>query len=103
MGSNRRYAESFDRLSKKREAAAAMRDHEPMSLTSEELELHSEPLTRTPTPRPARAWVRYGTTSVQVDAEVVAWTDHAVAIRWKTPDGRHDKAWVWASAVRARA
>jgi hypothetical protein len=102
MGSNRRYAASYDRQSKEREAAAAMNDHEPMSLTSEELELDREPLTRTPHPRPVTAWVRYGATSVQVPAEAVAWTDHAVAIRWTTPGGREDKAWVWSSAVRAR-
>jgi hypothetical protein len=102
MGSNRRYAESLDRLSTERQAAAAMREHEPTSLTTQELDLDEEPLTRAPKPRPVSAWVRYGPRPVLIDAEAVAWTDHAVAIRWRTPDGREDKAWVWSSAVRAR-
>jgi hypothetical protein len=42
MGSSRRYAASLDRLGRERQAAAAMRDHQPLSLTSEELKLGSE-------------------------------------------------------------
>lgn len=102
MGTNKRYADTVDRQMSQRVLEVAMRDHQPQSLTSEELELDDEPLTRTPKPRPARAWVRYGATAALVDVEVVAWTEHAVAVRWKTPQGREDKAWVWASAVRAR-
>lgn len=101
MGTNRRYADSVGRQMSERVLEIAMRDHQPQSLTDLELELSEEPLTRTPKPRP-RAWVRYGNTAALLDVEVVAWTEHAVAIRWETPAGREDKAWVWASAVRAR-
>lgn len=103
MGTNKRYADRVDRQMNARVVEMAMRDHHPASLTNEELELDVEPLTRTPKPRRARAWVRYNTTPVLLDVEVVAWTEHAVAVRWRTPAGREDKAWVWSSAVRPPA
>jgi hypothetical protein len=84
-----------------RAAESIMRGAEPVTLTPTELELEREPLTRTPIARPVRAWVRYGAVPLLVDAEAVAWTEHAVAIRWKSPDGEH-RAWVWASAIRPR-
>lgn len=74
----------------------------PLSLTNEELELDREPLTRTPVPRPVRAWVRFGPHAMKVDAEAVAWTGRAVAIRWTMASGAEHKAWVWASAVEPR-
>ena len=74
----------------------------PLSLTPEELELSTEPLTKTPVPRPVRAWVRFGPHAMKVDAEAVAWTGRAVAIRWTMPSGAEHKAWVWASAVEPR-
>ena len=74
----------------------------PLSLTSEELELATEPLTRTPAPRRVRAWVRFGAVAMKVDAEAVAWTGRAVAIRWIMPSGAEHRAWVWASAVEPR-
>lgn len=76
--------------------------HAPLSLTPEELELATEPLTKTPVPRPVRAWVRFGPVAMKVDAEAVAWTGRAVAIRWTMPSGARHKAWVWASAVEPR-
>lgn len=76
-----------------------MRDHTPVSLADRELELGRLPLTRTPRPVPVRAWVHYDSIALQVDAEVVAWTPRAVAIRWMTPQGAEHRAWVWASAV----
>jgi hypothetical protein len=78
-----------------------MGEGKPASLSPLELELGKEPLTRTPTARPVKVWVRYGDEPVLVDAEAVAWTEHAVAVRWATPEGEH-RAWVWASAVRPR-
>jgi hypothetical protein len=78
-----------------------MRGTEPESLSSVELGLESEPLTRTPIPRPVKAWVRYGKIPIQVDAVVTAWTTRAVAIKWESPDGEH-KAWVWSNAVVER-
>jgi hypothetical protein len=78
-----------------------MRGAQPESLSNAELELETEPLTRTPQPRRVRAWVRYGKIPIQVDAVVTAWTTRAVAIKWESPDGEH-KAWVWSSAVVER-
>lgn len=50
----------------------------PASLTDDELELDLQPITRTPIPRPVRVWLRYSTGPVLVEAEAVAWTEHAV-------------------------
>jgi hypothetical protein len=101
MGTSKRYADHFDRLMDDRIAQNAMNDHEPDTLTSNELQLDTEPLTKAPVPRPVSAWVRYGTTPLRIDALAVAWTDYAVAIKWAAPGGEHH-AWVWASAVRPR-
>lgn len=98
MGTSKRYAAHYDRLNERR---AVMRG-EPQSLTDAELERDIQPLTRTPVAMPVRAWVRYEGGAIQVDAEAVAWTARAVAIRWEAPDGRTDRAWVWASAVERR-
>lgn len=75
---------------------------EPHTLTNDELELDREPLTRTPMPRPVRAWVRFGPHALKVDAEAVAWTGRAVAIKWTMASGAEHRAWVWASAVEPR-
>lgn len=102
MGANRRYADSIDRRMNARIAERDTEGCEPCSLTPEELELGTEPLTKTPVPRPVRAWVRFGPVGMKVDAEVVAWTGTAVAIRWTMASGAEHKAWVWASAVEPR-
>jgi hypothetical protein len=69
------------------------------SLTSEELELDKEPMTRDPQPKPVRAWVRFGKTPVVVDAEICSWTPRAGAIRFTLVDQEY-KTWVWLSAIR---
>ena len=102
MGTNRRYADSVDAQTNQRVIEILMRDYKPHSLTKDELELHVEPLTKTPVPRPVRAWVRYGDMAVKVDGEAVAWTPRAVAVSWETPDGRPQRAWLWSSAVEGR-
>ena len=103
MGTNRRYAESIDRRMDERIAQQVMRETEPDSLTDAEMQRDTEPVTRTPVARPVTAWVRYGKMPMRVEAEAVAWTSNAVAIRWPGPDGVVHKAWVWASAVTARS
>lgn len=50
------------------------------SLTPEELRLDSEPLTIDPRPKPVRAWVRFGSKPVLVDAVAVRWTADAVGV-----------------------
>lgn len=78
-----------------------MHGSQPETLSPLELDLATEPLTRTPVGRLVRAWVRFGGVPLLIEAEAVAWTEHAVAIRWRSPEGEH-RAWVWASAVRGR-
>jgi hypothetical protein len=101
LGSNKRYAESIDRRLGVHVNESVMRSAEPESLSSAELDLESEPLTRRPVARPVKAWVRNGTVPIQVDAVVTAWTTRAVAIKWESPAGEH-KAWVWSNAVVER-
>ena len=96
MGTNRRYADAVDR---RMDAAIIMRSGSPQSLTDAELELHSEPLTRTPNAIACRAWVRYPDGPVKVDGRAVAWTPRAVAVEWDAPGPTTHRAWVWASAV----
>ena len=76
-----------------------MRSGQPQSLVDGELQLDELALPGTPRPEPVRAWVRYRSTPLQVDALAVAWTSRAVAIEWQGPDGADHRAWVWASAV----
>ena len=99
MGSNRRYAAASTRRMAEQSDAIVMRDFDPISLAHEELDLTTQPLTRTPIPIPVRAWVHYRTVAVRVEAELVAWTPRACAVRWMTAAGVEHRAWVWANAV----
>jgi hypothetical protein len=101
LGSSKRYADHFDNLAGKRAVEQTMASGPPQTLSPLELQLSVEPLTKAPVPRPVKAWVRYGTEPVLVEAVAVAWTEHAVAIKWQTPGAEHH-AWVWGSAVRSR-
>ena len=98
IGSNKRYAAQIDTRMFAHVDEMMMRGT-PQTLTDAELELGVYPLTRTPLPVQAQAWVRYGDLATKVDVEVVAWTPRAVAVRWMTPTGQQHRAWVWASAV----
>jgi hypothetical protein len=69
------------------------------SLTRAELALDTETVTRDPQPKPVTAWVRFGATPAQVDAEACSWTTTAVSIRF-TIAGTEYKAWVWGPAVQ---
>lgn len=51
MGTNKRYADSIDRRMNARITESETRGHAPVSLTTEELELTTQPLTRTPIPK----------------------------------------------------
>lgn len=99
MGTSRRYAEQIDRGMDARVAERVMRSGDPLTLSRLELQLDVLPLTRTPRPERVRAWVRYPAAALLVEAEAVAWTPRAVAIRWPGPDAVEHHAWVWASAV----
>lgn len=101
MGTSKRYADAVDRQMDARIAQRIMSGGPPASLGRAELQLDQLALTRTPKPIPVRVWVRYPEAPLEVDAEAVAWTSRAVAVRWPGPDGEH-RAWVWASAVTPR-
>jgi hypothetical protein len=102
MGTSKRYAHSIDARMDARIADGIMRTGQPDTLDPKQLALDHEPLTRTPRPRPARAWVTYGSQSIEIDVEVVAWTSRALAVRWPAPDGIEHHAWVWLGAVSER-
>ena len=99
MGTSKRYADAIDRRMHDNVNAMVMRDHQPISLTDAELELDRLPVTRTPVPEKVRVWVRYREVAMRIEAELVAWTPRACAVRWKTKTGEEHRAWVWASAV----
>lgn len=101
IGTNKRYVDQIDRRISANIDETVMRG-EPFSLTDDELELDTQPLTRSPVAVPAVAWVRYGPVALKLPVEVVAWTERAVAVRWKTPSGAAQRAWLWASAVTER-
>jgi len=98
MGTSKRYAEHYTRQMDESIGRRIMASGQPQSLGPQELALETTPLTRAPKPLQVRAWVRYPDGPIQVDAEAVAWTARAVAVRWKAGDIVH-KAWVWSSAV----
>lgn len=98
MGSTRNTPASVDRGIDR----MMMRDHPPQTLTPAELDLEHEPLTKPPQPLPCSAWVRYGSDVIRIDGTAVAWTSKAVAVKWTTPDGAEQRAWLWAPAVTLR-
>lgn len=98
MDTSKRYADSIDKQMGRQADLSIMRGSEPETLTAEELELATEPLTRPPKPTPVTAWVRYRKIGIRVNGRAVAWTAKAVAVKWDGPDGP-DRAWVRASAV----
>lgn len=102
MGTNKRYAAHYDRLMDERVNEMITRSGPLQSLSKAELDLEREPLTRAPVARPVRAWVRYGSAPLEVDAELVAWTARACAVRWRIGETDY-RAWVWSSAVTVRA
>lgn len=98
MGTNRRYADTVDRQMSDRVLERTTAQGPLQTLTRAELQLDELPCTTDPKPRTVRAWVRFGTTPVQVDAEACMWTSRAVALRFRVA-GREYRCWVWASAV----
>jgi hypothetical protein len=102
MSTSKPYAHAIDARMDARVAEGIMRTGDPDTLDAKQLDLDHEPLTKTPHARAARAWARYGEHSIEIDVEVVAWTERAIAVRWPGPDGMEHRAWLWAGAVRQR-
>ncbi|WP_240658512.1 hypothetical protein [Microbacterium sp. CPCC 204701] len=68
------------------------------TLTPQELQKDTLPVTRDPQPKPCRAWVRFGPHAVLVDAVVVAWNDVACGVEFSIGEKRC-RCWVWANAI----
>lgn len=98
MGTNRRYADSIDARMNERILERISRDGPLQTLTAVELQLDKLAVTTDPKPERVRAWVRFGSTPVIVDAEACMWTENAVAIRFRAND-REYRCWVWRGAV----
>lgn len=96
MGSNRRYPELGARLAQERELRAARARGPLWSLSEEQLQLHSRPLTIAPERVPlwALAWLRFGDTDVRCMVRVRRWTEDAVGVEVEV-DGEILRAWVW--------
>ncbi|WP_367147240.1 hypothetical protein AB0870_08460 [Microbacterium proteolyticum] len=99
MGTNRRYADAVDRRMNDRALVTIARGGELQTLTPVELRLDDVPLTIDPKPRrKVKAWVRFGTVPVQVDALAARWTPDAVGIVFHI-EGTEYRCWVWAGAA----
>lgn len=98
MGSNRRYAAYFDRQMDNKILQRIAEENPLQSLTSEELQQDTLPITRDPQPKPCKAWVRFGPHAMRVDAVVVVWNDIACGVSF-TVGEKELRCWVWANAV----
>ncbi|MEJ1154621.1 DUF4145 domain-containing protein [Microbacterium marmarense] len=99
IGSNKRYSEHYDRLMDDRVLSRTAAGGDLQSLAPMELRLDQVPLTIDPTQsRQVKAWVRFGSTPIRVDAAVARWTPGAVGIVFEV-DGKAFRCWVWAGAI----
>jgi len=69
------------------------------SLTEREMDVREQPMTIYPRPKRVRAWVRFGTEAVRVDAKLVRSTPSAAGIEFRAEDQTF-RCWVWGSAVQ---
>ena len=98
MGSNKRYADYYDRQMNKRITELAIKPM-PITLSDAELDVESDPIVKADRPIPVRGWVRYPESPTRVEGRAVAWTSRAVEIEWENAAGETRRAWVWSSAV----
>lgn len=103
MGTNKRYAEHYDRLMDDRLFEKYIATAGPLqSLTPEEIELDRLPLTVYPerNRQTVKAWVRFGPKHTLVDAVIVRSNSLAVGIEFKAQEKVY-RCWVWGNAVKA--
>lgn len=74
--------------------------HPLQSLTPQERQADTLPVTRDPQPKPCHAWVRFGPHSMRVEGTVVVWNDVACGVSFQIGNKEH-RCWVWANAVTA--
>lgn len=99
MGTSKRYAAHFDRLGDDRILQRLAAENALQTLTDKEMQTDKLPVTRDPQPKPCKAWVRFGSHAIQVDAVVVVWNDLACGIQFDVGE-KQMRCWVWANAVR---
>lgn len=101
MGSNKRYAAYYDRLTDERIIETFVAKAGPLqSLTPEEIEADRLPMTIYPEGhRPkVKAWVRFGPKHTRVDAEIARSNDLAAGIQFTVREKVY-QCWVWGNAV----
>lgn len=99
MGTNKRHAHHYDRLMDENIIERFIATSGPLqSLTPEELELSTTPVTIYPKPPAVRAWVRFGAQHTRVDAKLLRSTDQAAGIEFVVK-GKPYRCWVWGNAV----
>ncbi|WP_449407982.1 hypothetical protein [Microbacterium maritypicum] len=99
MGTSKRLAWHYDRLMEETIIERFIATAGPLqTLTPDELELATAPVTIYPVPPKVRVWVRFGPESTRVDARLLRSTDKAAGIEF-TVKGRAYRCWVWGNAV----
>lgn len=69
------------------------------TLTERELDVREQPVTIYPRPATVRAWVRFGSEAVRVEAKVMRSTPLAAGIEFRAGDQTF-RCWVWGNAVQ---
>lgn len=99
MGTSKRLADHCDMRSQHQAIMAAARSGPLQSLTDRELALREQPVTIYPQPyRAVRAWVRFGSEAIRVDAKLARSTPAAAGIEFRASD-QIFRCWVWGNAV----
>ena len=98
MGTSKRYAHVIDRQMDEQVTRRIVASGPLETLTRAEQQRDALPVTSDPQPRKVKAWVRFGGTPIQVDAEACMWTAKAVGIRFMISGTVH-RCWVWVGAV----
>lgn len=104
MTQNRRYSEGIEREVEK-VVDARERRGTPVSLTVDEVRGTGRRRDIDRSPIAVTAWVRHRVVLDEtklMDADVVAYTDKAVLLRYSDTAGHVQHVWVWAGAVRRR-
>lgn len=102
VGTNRRYADHYDKLHAQRAAEAASRER-PIALTWPQVISKGDKiswLTSSEEQPFVKAWINFPSIAVEVEAFVTGWSPCAVEIDfWHKESFTQYKIWVWANAV----
>jgi hypothetical protein len=84
------------------DAAAAAPLPPVQTLSTEELDLISDPPRRPKIPIPVLAWIRVHGAPVRVQAECIEFTSRCVLVRFSPPGRPATQCWVYSGAVTRR-